>query len=107
MVPVGRDAELEILRGLLLPRPPGEPAELPAAAIVEGAPGMGKTTVLRWTVEAARGGRHRCPTGRGDLRGGSGLAATVRDVTLDASASEPMAAGSGVAEPPAPRPTAW
>lgn len=50
---VGRDDELAVLRALV-EHAPHETSVLPAAVVIEGAPGMGKTTLLRWTVEAAR-----------------------------------------------------
>lgn len=51
---VGRDEELTVLRTVLVEGAPGEPAPLPAAVVVEGEPGMGKTTLVRWAVDAAR-----------------------------------------------------
>ncbi len=50
---VGRDEELTVLRALVEPVP-DRTSVGPRATVIEGAPGMGKTTLLRWTVEAAR-----------------------------------------------------
>ncbi|GIW20006.1 MAG: transcriptional regulator [Chloroflexota bacterium] len=59
---VGRDEELTVLRTVLVEGAPGEPAPLPAAVVVEGEPGMGKTTLVRWAVDAARQAGYRVLT---------------------------------------------
>ena len=46
---VGRDEELERLGGFL-----SAAAEAPAAAVLEGEAGIGKTTLWRWTLDTAR-----------------------------------------------------
>src|SRR5690349_20751962 len=45
----GRTAEIDVLDGLLADR-----ATEPRAVLVEGAPGIGKTTLLRAVLESAR-----------------------------------------------------
>ena len=47
---LGRSREAEAIEAFLVAR-----SSLPAAVIVEGEPGIGKTTLWRWAVESARG----------------------------------------------------